>query len=764
MGIKRTLSIAVVVLSLLSTAALASQSFIIKSIQFNGLNRVSRGTVLSYLPVHVGQQYNPNDADAIIKALYNTGYFSNIKLARRGDALIITVQEQPVIGDIHVTGNKTIPKDKFKKALKDNGLIEGSVLNHGKLNAIVEGLRSEYINLGHYDATVDAKVVSEPRNRVGIYINIHEGPVATIKSIKIVGNQAFSESQLLKNFNLSTSNLISWFTHSDQYSKDKLNADLNSLTNFYLDHGYYDFKITSKQVSISPDKSEVYITIHVYEGSVYHISGYRLEKVPAGREEQIAQLIHIKKGEVFSRRVIMAMNDNIAKYLADQGYAFPDVQAVPVVNHDNHTVFLNYVISQGNRIYIHEIHISGNTRTNDIVIRRAIPEMEASAFSLSRINESKRQLQNLPYLSNIEVAPVAVPGKPNQVDLNYHVKEVNAGRISVQGGYSDTEGFLYGASISEPNFMGTGKSVGLNFSSSKLATNYNFNYFNPYYTIYGIGRGFNLYYTHVTPGNVNLAAYILNGYGGSLNYVIPISEYTSLNFGAGYDHNKITLESNPPPVYVNFLNQQQRNVFNQFKLTGGWTYSDLDRIIFPTAGANQGIGLEVGLPIGNSSLNYYKTSYNFDYYHPIAGSQSFILNLHAQLGYGNGYGNTHQLPFWDNFYAGGISTLPGYQGNTIGPKDVNGNGLGGNSMAVGGINLIFPNGISEKLRTALTFNAGNVYYAGSGISSGPIRTSAGLLISWFSPFGVVNFSLAAPLNKQPGDKVEIPQFAFGGSI
>ncbi len=758
---KRLFVLTILCLCGLGFAYASASSFTVERIEVRGLQRVPLATVLNYLPVKAGGEFNSADGPDIIKALYNTGFFSNVELERQRDVLVVVVQERPIIGSVEFSGNKKIDKKKVDEILKNANVTPGTVYDNAKLNEIVQGLSQAYFNLGYQNITIDPQVKSRPRNRVDIDVVVSEGKPVKVQKIIIEANQAFSQSQLMANFSLTTPGLLTWFTHTDNYSEQQLDQDLQKLSDYYMDRGYIHFQILSRKIEITPDKKSASIVITVSEGEEYTISGYSLSENVANHADAIKKLITFKPGEVFSRKKVVEVDDSIAKYLAGKGYAFPVVNATPVINDNNHTVFLNYVVTQGKRIYVRRINIGGNDRTQSMVIRREFRQLEASVFSLSRVDESKRRLANLPYLKDIQATPVPVDGASDQVDLDVSVKEVRAGKASINGGYSDTDGFLYGANIFEPNFLGTGKMVSAGFQRSQYSNFYSVGYNNPYYTLGGISRGFDVFYSNTYPGNVNLSPYTMNSYGMNVNYGYPISEYSDINFGYGYQNVEITTTSSTGVEVLNFL-QQHNSPYNDFPLTAGWTYSNLDRFIFPTEGYRQQIVAEAGVPLTNSSLSYYITSFKNTWYYPLTKNASFIFSPHTNFGYGNGYGDVSELPFFKNFYAGGYSSVPGYEANTLGPKDQNNNALGGNVLATGGLDLIFPNYISENLRTALTFNFGNVYQNQMVLND--LRYSAGLMINWNSPFGLLGVSIAEPLNKQAGDTTAPFQFSFGTSI
>jgi len=766
----------------------AAGAFVIKQIQFRGLDHVEESTALSYVPAHVGQEYSSVLSAGIMQSLYNSGLFSDVRLSRSGDSLVITVEERRIIGLVRMVGNKTLPSKKLWQALRKMGITEGEPYDPKKLNEISIALKSQYNQLGRYDAKVDVQAVQQPRHRVELNITIDEGPVAKISTIEITGNKAFSQHRILKYFQLKTTGIFTWFTKTDRYSEQQFEKDLQHLQNFYFDHGYLDFKILSRDATVSPDHKRVKINIHISEGEQYHVSGSKVTG-KYSNDPKIAEFVDLKAGDVFSRKHVIDINSNIANYFADKGYAFPFVNMEPTMNHNTHQVFLTFKLDPRNRIYVRHVNFEGNNRTKDSVLRSQMRQIEGGPYHLGDIKESTRLFRQQPYFSDIKATPIPVHGHPDQVDLTYHVKEVNAGRASVQGGYSDAYGLLYGASVSEPNFMGTGKYVSLGFQNSQYTHNYNISYNNPFYTTYGLNRGFNLFYTDTDGQAVNIGNFRMNTYGGNLKYGLPISEFDSLTYGVGFQHNAVFLtapQGQNPPSFVDFLDHNP-SPYNQLVLNGGYQHGTLDRVVLPTSGTRQSLNVEVGPNAWNSSLGYFRATFDSNNYFPLG--HGFIFNPHAILGYGDGWGNTGALPFFNNYYAGGFATLPGFTPNTLGPRNPypgqQGSALGGNTEIILQLNMIVPNFITDKLRTAVFIDAGNIFETNhvtspagvpqtfyENVSLGNLRVSTGLLIEWYLP--VLNWpigvSVAKVLNAKkaqggfPGDSTQVINFSFGGAI
>ena len=760
----------------LSAPVFADDAFVVRHIEVQGLQRVSNSAVMTAMPVHVGQEYTSANGNQIIAALFRTGFFSDVQLVRQGNTLVVRVTERPTIDSINITGNKAIKADQLKTVLKKMGIVVGNTFQPSELHSIVEGLQQQYAVLGQAAAVIKPTIKALPRNRVEVDIVIEEGQPTIVRGIEFVGNHAFSKRKLGETFKLTTPSIFTWFNHNDRYSDIRLDEDLQSLQNFYFDHGYLEFQILSHDTTPSPDGKGVIIHVVISEGPQYRIGGYSLsaEKLSEKFLPEVNKLLKtLKVGSVFSKKTTVDLNKKIGDYLADNGYAFPVINSMPDLNRDTHQVFLKYTIESGKRVYVRNIHIEGNTRTTGTVIRTQMQQLEGSPYSLSQVKESKRRIANLGYLDQIEVTTTPVPNTNNQVDLNYHVHEVSAGRASLQAGYSDVDGFLYGANVAEPNFLGSGRYTSIGFQRSAYTSTYGVSYNNPFYTVTGISRGFSIAYSHTTPANVNLQSYTMNDFGASMTYGIPISEFDRLSIGGGYDNIQIANVnySTISPSVVQFLNQSP-SPYNQFKLVSGISHGTLDRAIFPTEGNSQGLNFTLGAPIVSSSLSYYQLVYTGAWYFPMF--EGFILRPNLTLGYGGGYGSTGSMPFFTNFYAGGIQTLPGYQANTLGPKNPNdtSQALGGNLETLGGLNLILPEFISSKVRTSFFVDAGNIFETAhtAGVnyeqtSSDNLRFTTGIMVSWWSPLGApLDFSLGFPLNKKPGDEVSPFGFSFGAAI
>jgi outer membrane protein insertion porin family len=753
---------------MLSASSWASESsFVVQDIKVVGLKRVAVGTVLNYLPVEIGEEVSAQSTAEIIKALYDTGFFQSVTLEKEKHTLIISVVERATIGEISVEGNTAIPADKLKELLKEYGLVKGRVFQRSSLEFITKQLRQGYSARGKYNARIRTHVKPLTENRVSIVVDISEGRVSRIKAIKISGNHAFTDSELVGQLPLSSASLLGYFTKKDQYSKATLDASLEALRSFYLDRGYMKFKIVSSQVLLSPDKKDVFININLDEGPQYHISGYKIIGHTKVSRDELSSLIDIHEGDIFSRNKISSAITKISDVLGNIGYGFPVINANPVVDEKNKTVCIEFIIDPGRHVYVRRINFSGNTKTADYVLRNFIKQDEEAILSLHNIKESERHLRLLTYIKDVNVKTTPVPGTNNEVDLDVSVEEAPSAEASASIGYGTT-GPQVNAALNQYNFMGTGRSVGFSFNASYWGQNYSFNYYNPFYYKNVIGRGINGYFQKVSPKHLDVTNYNSDRFGGDVNYNFVINEKSSYQLGYGYQGLDI--------VSVGYVLQTQEFVkmygstYNELRLTSGWSRNTYDQMPFPTNGCNQQIGFFMNLPLTTSSLAYYKGTYMVKSYLPLP--KNFVFYATGNAGYGNQF-NGNGLPFFENFYAGGIAQpgmVRGYDTYSLGPQDSQGRGLGANLLVSGSFGLILPYPLSrETFRTSGFFDFGNVFSQGlpaqlQGTASGPIRYSAGVAIDWRSPFGPLTLSLGYPLNRQPTDVGQYFQFTASSSF
>ncbi|NDH08877.1 MAG: outer membrane protein assembly factor BamA [Gammaproteobacteria bacterium] len=745
----------------------ADTRFIVEDIKVVGLKRVALGTVLNYLPVEVGEELSADSSSEIIRELYATGFFQSVTLEKKGNTLIVSVVERATISEISIEGNSAIPSDKLKELLKEYGLVKGRVFQRSSLEFVTKQLKQGYNARGKYNAHIKTEVKPLTDNRVSILIQISEGRVSRIENIKITGNHAYTESELLGELPLSTSNLITYFTKKDQYSKATLDAALEALRSFYLDRGYMKFKIVSSQVLLAPDKKDVYINIHLYEGAQYHVSSVEVLGHTKISPQVIRSLIKIQEGDIFSRKKISESTTLIGNAYGDIGYGFPVINANPILNDANKSVKIQFFIDPGRHVYVRRINFSGNTKTADYVLRNVVKQDEAAIISLHNIKETERHMRLLSYIKNVDVKTNPVPGSNNEVDLDVNVEEAPSAEASASIGYGTT-GAQLNASLNQYNFMGTGRSVGLAFNASLWGQNYSLNYYNPFYYKNTIGRGFSGYFQKVDPKRLDVTNYNSDRYGGDVNYNFMIDERSSYQFGYGYQGLNI--------LSVGYVLQTQEfvkmygSIFNEFRLSSGWSRNTYDQMPFPHSGTNQQFGVVVDLPVSSGSLTYYKANYLFKSFHPLP--RDFIISFLANLGYGNQFSG-NGLPFYENFYAGGIAQpgmVRGYSTYSLGPQDSQHHGLGGNILASGSLSLILPYPLSrETFRTLGFLDFGNVFINGlpeplKGSPAGPIRYSAGLALDWRSPFGPLTFSFGFPLNMQESDQKEYFQFTASSAF
>jgi outer membrane protein insertion porin family len=747
---------------LLSTTANA-ESFVIKDIRVEGLQRISAGTVFNYLPVKVGDEMDDVDAKSIIRSLYKSKYFNDVGVEEQEGVLVITVTERPAISSIEFVGNKDLDSKELLKSLRQIGFAEGQVFEQAQLERVELELQRQYFSRGKYGVTIESEVTPLTRNRVSIRITMAEGIVATIGSINIVGNKAFEEDVLLEEFQSTTGTMFSAFTHDNQYSRQKLSADLETLRSYYLDRGYVDFTVESTQVSITDDKKQMFITINVSEGEKYKIKEVRLAGDLIVSEQELFDKVTIKKNAVFSRKAITKSTELLTNRLGDDGYAFANVNAVPTIDRDNKEVTLTFFVDPGRRAYVRRINIAGNSKTRDEVLRREMRQQESSWISTTKVEQSRARIRRLGYFEDVNVETVPVAGTADQVDLDFNVSELSSGSLSAGIGFSQTDGLIFNANVTQKNFLGSGKHINFGFNNSSSNTVYSFGYTNPFATIDGISQGFNAYFRQTDADEANLASYSLDAFGGDVSFGIPISENNRVRLAFGYENTTVNLPTdNTISRYQEFVDQNGDS-FNAFTISLGWSSDSRDNAVLPTQGMAQSITAEVAVPGGD--LQYYKLRYKNSWFHPL--SESLTLSLSGDLGYAEGYGDTEDLPFFENYYAGGIRSVRGYKANTLGYKEDD-ESLGGNLLVTGGAEVIFPVPFLKKtlksFRLSTFVDVGNVYDINEDFDTGQLRYSAGVSAIWISPFGAMSFALAQPFNDQNGDETETFQFSLGSTF
>lgn len=752
--------IAALVVAAVPALADALEPFVVKDISVEGLQRISAGTVFNYLPIKVGDSVTEKSAQEAIRALYKTGFFKDVRLERKGNVLLVSVIERPSIADVRITGTHEFSEEDLKKGLKEIGLASGRIFNRSLLDRLEQDMRSQYFSRGFYAVSIQPTVTPLERNRVDIDVAVTEGPPARIREIIIVGNQSFSTKQLLDLFTLGPAPWWAVFSKRDQYSKQKLAGDLERLKNFYQDRGFLEFNIDSTQVSISPDKEDIYITVNLTEGKRYTVSDVKLAGKFPVPESELRALISLKPGAEFSRKEVTESGKRISDRLANDGYAFANVNAVPDINKEKRTASFTFFVDPGRRVYVRRVNFAGNVATHDEVLRRELRQLEGSWYSAEKIKRSRERLQRLGFFEDVNVETPAVPGTTDQVDVNVTVKERPTGSFQLGLGYSDT-GFTINTSITETNLFGTGKELSLRVDNSPATRTYSVRYVNPYYTPDGVSRGFQIFSSDVDTSRLNTAAYNTKTIGAGVFWGIPLTEYNRLNVGLDYESIDIQTRDTSPQIAKDFVATEGSPV-SDVKLTLGWSSDSLDSIIFPTRGSIQRVSAEASVP--GSDIEYYKVNYLIGRYWPVTDNSSIRARL--EYGFGNGYGDTSTLPFFKNFYAGGVSTVRGYRSSSLGPRDaVVDQTIGGNRRVLTNLEWFFPvPGVTrdeKSMRLSTFVDGGMVYGSGERLDLGELRYSAGLAFNWFSPVGPLSFSYATPLNRRPGDQIENFQFTLG---
>ncbi len=760
---KSRLKIAALFMFMLISITVRAEGFIVNDIRIEGLKRISAGTVFTYLPIQVGDYLDQEISSKAIKDLYETGFFNDIELKQDGEVLVVKVAERPSIAEIIIKGNSILESEPLLEGLKGIGLKEGRVYNRRLLDSVKHELFRQYYGNGNYDVTVKTTVTPMVRNRVSILIEITEGEIAKIKGINIVGNKVFTEDELLENFELGMPASWKLWSDSDEYSKQKLEADIERVRSRYLNNGYINFKVDSTQVSLSPDKRYVYITINIYEGDKYRLNG--VELVGDFEEEMPAMLVALRKNETgnYSNQQVIFLSSVLKNYLKDKGYAFVNINPVPEIDDELKSVNIKLYIDKGKRVYVHRIIFQGNEKTRDEVLRREMRIFEGGWYSAAKIRRSKLRLQRLGFFEGVEIDTLAVADSPDQVDVVVSVVEKNSAAVNLFAGYGEGQGLSLGASLTQDNFLGSGNKFGFQINTDRTNTKYSLNFNNPYFTDDGISRGFNVFFNQTDTNEIEVSSYATDSWGGMLSFGFPIAENEKIFVGLGYDWLKMKIVPESPQRVLDFVNEYG-NEFATIRAKIGWSSDTRNRRNFATSGGSQRVSLMAALP--GSDLNYYTVVYQQKWYYPLFKDSAVMLR--GDLGYGDGYSNTDKLPFFENFYAGGVSTMRGYKVSSLGPLDPYENApVGGNLRILGGSELIFPVPFveSKSVRLAAFFDAGNVFdTVDETAEMSELRYSTGLTLRWLSPIGGLVFSYAVPLNEQEGDRTKSFQFTMGSSF
>ena len=804
-------------LALPAWAQTAIAPFTVSDIRIDGLQRIGAGTVFTYLPIERGDSVNPTRIGEAVRALYRTGFFEDIQVARQGTILVVTVTERPAINKLTLVGNKDLKTEDLLKGLKDIGLAEGDTFNRLNLDRVTQELIRQYNNRGKYSVEISPSVERLDRNRVNLTINVKEGKAAKIRHINLVGNESYSDEEITKGWESHTSNWMSWYKRDDQYSREKLSGDIEKLNAWYLNRGHVDFSLDSTQVAISPDKKDMYLTAGISEGEVYSISETSVTGDTVLPKEEIEQIVSfIRPGSTFSRQLLEIAGNAITARLSNIGYAFAQVNPVPSIDRDKRTVGIEFQVQPGPRVNVRRIVFKGNTRTADQVLRREMRQFEGSWYSQAAIDRGKVRLSRLGYFEEVNVDNEPVPGSDDQVDVVYEVKETTSGSIAAGVGYSQLSGVNLSLQLSENNFLGTGNRVSMAVTRSTYQKRYDFSFMNPYFTDEGLSLGYNLWWREFDYSNYNVAQYSTNSGSAQVFMGLPLSESDSISLMFGVDTNEIlAFPGSTPPPLVDYISAVGNRTFHSWRGQVGWGRDTRNDYFIPVAGSTQNLSAEIALP--GSTVEYYKLSYDFAKYWPL--SQALVLKTGVNLGYGDSYGKDFTrnlcytagtwvdtndddtldtfvpgpdpsdpclptspdfdktvtatgLPFFENFYAGGIASqgkVRGFVDNTLGPAYTSTSGyrqpLGGSFLLAGSVEAIFPKLFdSPAARVSAFLDFGNVYDGWDNFSASELRASAGIALLWRSPMGPLSISYALPLRKKDGDQIERLQFTFGGQL
>ncbi|WP_428825205.1 outer membrane protein assembly factor BamA [Azonexus sp. IMCC34842] len=751
--------LSVLIASFFAVPALAFEPFAVKDIRVEGIQRTEAGTVFSYLPVKVGDTLTDEKAAQSIKALFATGFFKDVRIEVDKGVMVIVLQERPAIAKLDFVGMKEFEKDVIVKALKETGIAEGRIFDRALLEKAEQELKRQYLTRGKYGVNITTTVTPLERNRVGVNFNVEEGVAAKIKQINLVGAKSFKEKDLLAQFELTTPGWLTWYTKNDQYSRQKLSGDLEKLKSFYMNQGYLEFNVESTQVSISPDKQDVYITVNLTEGERYQVSSVKLAGDFSLPEDELKKLVTVKPGDVFSRERLNESTKAIGDRLGKQGYAFANVNASPEIDKEKRKVAFTIFVDPGKRVYVRRINLTGNTKTRDEVIRREIRQMEGGWYDADRVSASKQRIDRLGYFTDVAVETPAVPGTADQVDVNLSVTEKPTGNLMLGVGTSSTDKVILSGSIAQNNFLGSGNNVAIQVNSAKSYRTYVFSYTNPYFTPDGVSQGFDVYHRTVNTSSTAIANYTSASTGGGIRFGFPIGEKESLGFGVGLDTTSITTYDDSPKYYKDFV-REFGDTNLSIPVTLNWVSDGKDSFFLPTRGTYQKAGVEVAVPGGD--LTYYRANYQLQHFVPL--NSKFTLMLNGEVGYAEGYGGKG-LPFYKNFYAGGVNSVRGYKASSLGPV-FNDSGseyrIGGNRRFIGNAELLWSlPGMEKSLRMGWFFDAGQVYGKGQNIALDDLRYSTGLSAAWISPIGPLKFSFGLPLNKKDSDQTESFQFQLG---
>lgn len=752
------------IIALCSGSALAVDPFTVRDIRVEGIQRTEAGTVFNYLPVKVGDTFTDEKGAASIKALYATGFFKDVRVEAEGDVLVVTVEERPAISAVEFTGTKEFDKDTLTKALKEIGLGESRIYDKALLDRAEQELKRQYLSRGLYGVQITTTVTPIERNRVNINFAVDEGDVSRIREINIIGNKAFSDKQLRDEIKLTTPGWFTWYTKNDQYSKQKLTGDIETLKSFYLNRGYLEMQVESTQVSITPDRKDIYVTVNITEGDKFTVSDVKLEGEMFGREEELKSLVQLNSGDVFSGAKLTETTKKISERLGNFGYAFANVNANPQIDREKKQVAFTILVDPGKRVYVRRINIGGNTRTRDEVIRREMRQLESSWYDASKIKLSRDRVNRLGYFTEVNVDTPEVPGTTDQVDLNMNIVEKPTGAISLGAGFSSSEKLTLTGSIQQANAFGSGNTIGLDVNTSRRYRTIAVSQTNPYFTDDGISRSYEAFVRTTRPPIVTTSNYRIRTLGGNVRFGVPFSEVDTVFFGAGAEHTQVDVDETSPLLYRKFVSDfgnDNTAKATSFPLTVAWQRDNRDSALIPTTGRYQRANLELSLM---GDLRYYRAVYQHQYFKPLSSTMTLALN--GELDYGNAL-SSRPYPVFKNFYAGGIGSVRGYESSSL---SVNGsdraNITGGNARIILNAELQFPfpgTGADRSLRWFTFLDAGQVFNttADEKVTVSNLRYSAGVGISWVSPIGPLKLSFGKAINAKDADLTQPFQFQLG---
>ncbi|WP_151446799.1 outer membrane protein assembly factor BamA [Lacisediminimonas profundi] len=756
--------VAAAAFALCSGPALAVDPFVVKDIRVEGIQRTEAGTVFSYLPVRVGDTFNDEKGAASIKALYATGLFKDVRIEAEGNVLVVQVEERPSIAAVEFSGTKEFDRDTLVKALKEIGLAETRIYDKALLDRAEQELKRQYLSRGLYGAQITTTVTPIERNRVNISFAVDEGTAARIREINFVGNKSFSEKELRAMLKLTTPGWFTWFSKSDQYSRQKLTGDIEAIRSFYLNRGYLEMQIESTQVSITPDRKDIYVTFGISEGEKFTVSDIKVEGETLGREEELRALIELKKGEVYNGEKLQGSIKKITERMGNFGYAFANVNASPEINREKREVAFTVLVDPGKRVYVRRINIAGNTRTRDEVVRREFRQYESSWYDGDKIRLSRDRVDRLGYFTEVNIETPEVPGTPDQVDVNMTVAEKPTGAITIGAGFSSDEKLTLLGSISQQNVFGTGNTLSVDVNTSRRYRTLALSQTNPYFTDDGVSRTYEVFLRTVRPPLIYNGDFRVQTLGGNIRFGVPFTEVDRVFFGVGYERTEVNTYFNSPALYQKYTNDFGNGTdarTNSFPFTVAWQRDNRDSALIPTTGRYQRANLEVA-PAG--SLRYYRTTYQQQYFRPMNAARTSVLALNGEVNYGKGlFGQTY--PVFKNYFAGGIGSVRGFSGSSLQVSPVTGvDPTGGQARLIANAELQFPvPGADRTLRWFTFFDAGQVFNldAGEKIQTANLRYSVGLGISWISPVGPLKLSFGSPLNAKDADRKQAFQFQLG---